>query len=170
MRRPRRRSSSAVCRARMDRAFHDRLLGRGRRCGCGRRASSSAGSPRRQRCAAGCAHSSSHEIHLLGFNGADVLHRPLAGVLEGCCRHDDVAGNQFLGLQEWPVVHADAIAGVLVSPSPPPRTHGFGDEVHAAARGLVDQTRERSPLLAETAPPQPPSRGSPCAGPCSGAC
>src|SRR6185436_16750895 len=41
---------------------------------------------------------------------------------------------------------ADAVAGVLVTPAPPAGTHVFGDEVHTAARGLVDQARELGTL------------------------
>ena len=38
------------------------------------------------------------------FGVVDVVIR------EGRCRHDDIAGNQFLGLDEWAVVNADAVA------------------------------------------------------------
>ncbi len=65
------------------------------------------------------------QIYLVGFNGVEVLLRPSARVLEGRCRHDDVAGNQFLGLDEGTVVNADAVAGVPVTPAPPAGTHAF---------------------------------------------
>ncbi len=56
------------------------------------------------------------QIHLDGFNGVDVLHRPSPASSRDAADNDDVAGNQFLGLDERPVVNADAIAGVRGSP------------------------------------------------------
>ena len=50
------------------------------------------------------------QIHLVGFNGVEVLHRPSPRVLERRCRDNDVARNQFLGLDEGAVVNADALA------------------------------------------------------------
>lgn len=44
------------------------------------------------------------QIHLVGFNREEVLHRPSPRVLEGRCRHYDVAGKQFLGLNEGTIV------------------------------------------------------------------
>ena len=70
----------------------------------------------------------------------------MPGVIERRRRYDHVAGNQFLGLDERPVVHADAIPGVPVAPAPPAWTDIFGDEVHSTAGGLVNETRERCAL------------------------
>src|SRR5262245_35411159 len=55
------------------------------------------------------------QIDLIGADGADVLLRPSAGIVQGCCRNHYIAADQLLRLGERAVIETDAVPRILVS-------------------------------------------------------